>query len=181
MQEEWIRLAAQGNEDAYRRLFELWFPKAYRIGKSICGSRSFAEDAVQEALIRFWNALNGRKGRALTEAYFMRIVANESRRIRGRRRAAPEEFLENLPGDAATPEEAETEKERLAALTGAVDRLPDTLRDAVKLRYFGGFTEAETAELLGVSLSCAKMRLLRGRQKLKSILEDREFDATGGC
>jgi RNA polymerase sigma factor (sigma-70 family) len=181
MQEELLKQAAQGSHDAYRKLFELWFAKAYRVGKSICGSRSLAEDAVQEALIRFWKALRGIRGRALTEAYFMRIVANESRRIRARRRTAPEEFFDNLPGGAATPEEAGAEKERFAELACAVGALPETLREAVKLRYFGGFTETETAELLGISLSCAKMRLLRGRQKLKSMLENNDFNATGGC
>jgi RNA polymerase sigma-70 factor (ECF subfamily) len=179
-EEELIRLAAQGDEDAFQRLFDLWFPKAYRVGKAICGCQGLAEDAVQEALIRLWHALAGRKIQVLTEGYFLRIVANESRRMHARRKAAPEEYLENLPGGGETPEAAQAEKEQFLELMKAVDALPQKIREAVKLHYYGGFSEAETAETLGISLSSAKMRLLRGREKLKTMLVDRGFESTGG-
>jgi RNA polymerase sigma-70 factor (ECF subfamily) len=60
--------------------------------------------------------------------------------------------------------------------------LPEPYRDALVLTEFEGLTQKELAERLGISLSGAKSRVQRGREKLKEMLFDCcrfEFDRRG--
>lgn len=180
MQVETIAAAIQGDEPACRDLFNLWYQKAYRIAKSVCGSRSHAEDAVQEALVRFWKALPRLKNPETAEGYFFKIVANEAKRIQAGRKRKNEDALLDCGDCEAPAEDPQKDSELSALLVKAVDRLPEKNRTAVTLHYYGGFSEAETAEMLGISLSSVKMRLLRGRQKLKVLLEQSGYEVIGG-
>ncbi len=181
MQEQMILEAIGGSDKACRELYELWFPKAYRAAKAICGSRASAEDAVQEALIRFWRAMPRLRDLTAAEGYFMRTVANEARRIYAQRKDRLHELTDRMPEPVADSAEAEAgSRERARALVAAVDRLPEKLRLAVRLHYFGGFTEAKTAELLGISAASAKMRLSRARARLRQQLEKSGYDYFGG-
>lgn len=181
MQSELITEAARGSEEACRDLFGQWYPTAYRIAKSICGCRLYAEDAVQEALIRLWKALPRLKEPATADRYFYRTVANEARRISaGSRKTRSGLRADTAESIAASPVPEDDHRELAEALATAVDALPEKLRVAVRLHYYGGFTEQETAEILGISLSSVKMRLLRGRQKLKVSLERMGYEVSGG-
>lgn len=176
MQAETIAEAVRGGEEACRELFESWYPRAYRIAKSICLNRAGAEDAVQEALIRLWRVLPRLGEPATADRYFYRTVANEARRLLSRQRHAETE-LRGFYGESGDPTGDDLADAR-AALRKAVERLPEKLRSAILLHYFGGFGEAETAELLGASLSAVKMRLLRGRQRLRTLLEQWGYEVT---
>jgi RNA polymerase sigma factor (sigma-70 family) len=52
-------------------------------------------------------------------------------------------------------------------LRRAVDRLPQRMRAAVTLRYFEDMTEAEVADVLGVSLGTVKSTVSRAVAKLR--------------
>ena len=56
----------------------------------------------------------------------------------------------------------------------ALGRLPEEEREVVVLRDLEGFSGAEAAEMLGVSVAAMKSRLHRGRLRLMSTLRDRE-------
>jgi RNA polymerase sigma-70 factor (ECF subfamily) len=56
-------------------------------------------------------------------------------------------------------------------LPAAIENLPNRYRDAVRLYELQGVSQAEIAERLGISLSGAKSRVQRGREKLKQVLE----------
>jgi RNA polymerase sigma-70 factor (ECF subfamily) len=64
-----------------------------------------------------------------------------------------------------------------------VQRLPPNYRDAIALVELEGLTQRAAAERLGISLSGAKSRVQRGREKLRLLLEDCcriQLDASGG-
>jgi RNA polymerase sigma-70 factor (ECF subfamily) len=178
MQDELVSAAMRGDGPACRDLFDLWYPKAYRAGKAICGSRALAEDAVQEALLRFWRALPRLEKPEAAEGYFLKIVANEARRIRARRKSAREEPIRETEGSSESV--PENERERRMELMRAVGRLPESMRTAVRLHYYGGFSEAETADMLRISLPSLKMRLVRARRRLRALLEREGFEVNGG-
>lgn len=178
MQDESIRSAMRGDEPAYRDLFDLWYPKAYRVSKAICGSCGPAEDAVQEALLRFWRALPRLKKPEEAEGYFLRIVANEARRIRAKRKSAQEEPIRDAGyGSDSIPDGESEQREELAK---AVGWLPEGMRAAIRLYYYGGFSTAETAAMLGISPSSLKMRLVRARRRLRALLERAGYEVNGG-
>jgi RNA polymerase sigma-70 factor (ECF subfamily) len=93
-----------------------------------------------------------------------------------------------LPAGAAVEEASGEEAERLRAelsrcLGPMVQRLPPHYREAIVLVELEGLTQRAAAERLGISLSGAKSRVQRGREKLRLLLEDCcriQLDASGG-
>lgn len=73
-------------------------------------------------------------------------------------------------------------KDLLPSVRTMVDSLPDEYRQALLLTEYEGLTQRELAERLGLSLSGAKSRVQRAREKLKAMLMDCchfEFDRLG--
>jgi RNA polymerase sigma-70 factor (ECF subfamily) len=58
----------------------------------------------------------------------------------------------------------------LAELAEAVDQLPPKLRSIVILKDVYGLSHEDIAEELGISVAAAKVRLHRGRKKLRDVL-----------
>jgi RNA polymerase sigma-70 factor (ECF subfamily) len=63
-----------------------------------------------------------------------------------------------------------------------IERLPQPYREALELTEYDGLTQQALAERLGISVSGAKSRVQRGREKLKGMLLDccRVEHRTGG-
>jgi RNA polymerase sigma-70 factor (ECF subfamily) len=93
--------------------------------------------------------------------------------------------LPNVPGSGAEnaaglihpdaqPEESAETQALLARLGVALDQLPPKLRVLVVLKDVYGLSHEEIAEELGISVAAAKVRLHRGRKKLRDLLYDDE-------
>ena len=72
----------------------------------------------------------------------------------------------------AQPESAAEAAALLDRLSGALDELPPKLRVLVVLKDVYGLSHEEIAEELGISVSAAKVRLHRGRRRLRDLLYD---------
>jgi RNA polymerase sigma-70 factor (sigma-E family) len=133
------------------------------------GDAHRAEDAVQEALARFYAAWP-RVSAELRFAYARRCVVNavmtEHRRLfRRRERSAPE-----LPDVAELPQYDSDVRDLFAAIAD----LPAGMRAAVVLRHVEGLSVGETANVLGCSVGNVKSQCARGLAQLKSRLLDRD-------
>ena len=82
-----------------------------------------------------------------------------------------EERLESLPGPAAESSEA------LGRVSHAIETLPVKLRHVVLLKDVYGLTHEDIAAELDISVAAAKVRLHRGRRKLKDMLYEQGEEA----
>jgi RNA polymerase sigma-70 factor, ECF subfamily len=77
------------------------------------------------------------------------------------------------------PEEAAESSMLLDRLAIALEELPPKLRVLVVLKDVYGLSHEEIAEELGISVAAAKVRLHRGRRKLRDLLYDEEEQGRG--
>lgn len=134
--------------------------RLYRAALAILGDRQEAEDAVQDAFVKFLE-----KAPAELEnpgAWLMRVLVNGCKsRLRLQWRQVTE-LPEDLP--APSPEERE-ELEELWSL-------PPEERAAIHLFYYEGYSTREIAAMTGVAEGTVRSRLSRARERLRKLLGD---------
>lgn len=175
-----VRLAQQGDRDAYARLVTRHGAAATRAAAWF-GAGSDTDDVVQEAFVKAWQAIGRFRGDAPFQPWLLRIVRNETHnsvRSRTRRDARARRALEpSVLRDAAAEAEA---AERDGMVLAAVRSLRPAERDVVVCRWFLGLNEQETAETLGIPRGTAKSRASRALARLRSDLDELEVhDARG--
>lgn len=136
------------------------------VGKRV-SDRDDVNDIVQDVLVRAHEALHQLDDGARLPAWLGRIAAH---RVVDHYRAR-RTFTE-LPEDLAAPEPEDDPVVSLApCLPAMVECLSDTYRDAVRLSELEGVPQRDVARHLGVSVSGAKSRVQRGRERLRELVE----------
>ena len=130
----------------------------------LTGNRADAEDLVQAALAKTYLAWDRIEDRNALDGYVRRAMVNTH--ISWWRRRRLEEYPTDEIPDQAVADHSGT-SDLQDTLRRAVDRLPQRMRAAVVLRYFEDMTEAEVADVLGVSLGTVKSTVSRAVAKLR--------------
>lgn len=143
----------------------------YRVAVSIVRDPALAEDVVQDALLKIWDARHTYRGDAPIRHWILRITHNTAvstlRRIRDEA-WDPSHLPESQAGDdVARTVEARDELERLRL---ALDQLDELSRTMVILREIEGLTYEQIADALGVTLALVKIRLFRARRTLAEVV-----------
>jgi RNA polymerase sigma-70 factor (ECF subfamily) len=137
--------------------------RLYRTAYMYLGSESIAIDAVDEAIYKGFLSLAKLREPMFLETWLTRILINQCKKeLRRRHRTEPLEMLQ---------ETAEEVFDSLP-LKDAVRRLPQELKDVIILRYFSGYTLAETAKNLDIPQGTVVTRQRRALKLLKLELED---------
>lgn len=135
----------------------------------LTGNLADAEDLVQSALAKTYQAWDRIEDRAAIDGYVRRAIVN-THISWWRRRKVDEYPTDEIPDQPVA--DASGDSELRDVLKRAVDRLPQRMRAAVVLRYFEDMTEAEVADVLGVSQGTVKSTVSRAVAKLR---EDRDL------
>ena len=172
-----VALVARGDEDALAELYDRVGRIAYGLALRILRDERHAEDAVQEAFLQVWrSAATFRPERAKASTWVLTLVhrrAVDLVRREERRQADPltDEAATTVQDSAQTDEAAWLRFERERVQT-ALKQLPDLQREALELAYYGGFSQSELAERLGVPLGTIKSRMFAGLARLRELLDD---------
>jgi RNA polymerase sigma-70 factor, ECF subfamily len=169
-----VSRAARGDHQAYAELVRPYERLVYRVAVVITGGSSDAEEASQNGLIKAYRSLDRFTPGAAFRPWLLRIVVNEAHNVV--RSARRHERLgararEQHNAAIAGPEDAVVAREEVESVLDALGRLSDADRLAVALRYFAELPDAEAAALTGTSTEAYRVRLLRARRRLKTILE----------
>ncbi len=176
---ERVRRAKSGDHEAFRGIVEGHSRPLFRAAYRVLGDAQAAEDAVQEAFLRAWRALDRFDQKAELSTWLYRIAINaavDMRRERQRHGAMTAQLPEDLGGQI-TARSGEPDAHRHAVARDAVrrarqaiDELPDAERTAILLRHFEGCSIAEIARALGGGESAAKQAVFRAVRKLRAVL-----------
>ena len=154
-----MRMETQALAETYRdRLFAAAF--------QVCGNAADAEDAAQEALLRYHISEKQFESEQHIRAWLLRVAINCAKNVSRsffRRNAVPlEDYMDSLEFDSGESQEIFRE----------VMNLPETYRLVIHLYYYEDYTVAEIGRILGLTESNVKVRLSRGRQLLKKALQE---------
>jgi RNA polymerase sigma-70 factor (sigma-E family) len=141
-------------------------PALIRTAYLLTGDQQRAEDLVQDALIKTYRAWS-RLTESNPDAYARKVMYHLNI-SRWRRTRAVEVTTSDPPDLARGPDEAGRSVNRLA-LQRALAQLAPRQRAVIVLRYFEDATEAETADLLGISIGTVKSTASRALEKLRAI------------
>jgi len=139
----------------------------------LTGSQHAAEDLVQATLTRLYLSWDRISDRQHVDAYARRALLNEHRSTWRRTSRRPEVLSDAVPEAALAPAEYDGERE---AVWRFVQALPPRQRAVIVLRYYEDLSEAQIADLLGISAGTVKSQASRALASLRALVPAREED-----
>jgi RNA polymerase sigma-70 factor, ECF subfamily len=176
---ELVEAARQGSRAAFDELVRRTYVDTYTLAVRLTGNEEDARDVVQEAYLRAWKGIRRFRGDAQFTTWMYRITANASYTHLQKRSRQRTTHLDDIddPIDVRAeyaPEAAAESTAGLSELATALDQLPTKLRQVVILKDVYGLPHEAIAEELDISVAAAKVRLHRGRKRLRDLLDDME-------
>jgi len=169
-----LEAVGRGDDDALGVLYDRFGRLAFRLAFRILRDRALAEDAVQEAFLAVWRSADAyKRERAKPSTWILTVVHRRAVDIVRREQSRRAEPLEVAPEPAAGPaDEDAVLRDRRAAVQAALTELPGEQRQALELAYYGGLTQSQLAERLGVPLGTVKSRMFAGLGRLRELLAE---------
>lgn len=135
-----------------------------------CGNREEAEDIAQDSLVKAYLSSPSFEEKAKFSTWLFRIAYN-TYLDRGKRADSNIRFT--VIGNAGwiPAESVEEEKYKYQSLYQALEQISERERTAFLLHYIGGYSVKESATVMNCSAGAVKLLLMRGRKKLKAILD----------
>jgi RNA polymerase sigma-70 factor, ECF subfamily len=189
---------AAGDEAAFADLVRELSPSLVRLARGYVGSHAVAEEIVQDVWVSVFRGITGYEGRASLRTWVHRICARAAlRRATSERRSIPfaDAFDDGPTVDAsrfasvdardnprgwssaprpwrAQPEDHVLRAEQRAAVSVAVESLPDRQRLVLVMRDVDGFSADEVCEALNLTEGHQRVLLHRARAHVRTRLEE---------
>ena len=175
-----------GHPEAFEPFVERFGPLIRNFGRRMCGHRDDADEVLEETLLTAYLSLKDLRDPAALRAWVFRVAANACLKMRRHERSGPQREIgleEVLPGPgvgggppqipdwSSIPLDRILQDELRSKLDEAILGLPGDYRIVLLLRDQEGFSTRQTAEMLGISETLAKVRLHRARLALRKSLE----------
>jgi RNA polymerase sigma-70 factor, ECF subfamily len=169
---ELIARVGSGDRGAFETLYRRYARPVFGLALRRLGDRGRAEDAVQETFASVWRAAGSYRPERGPGAPWLYAVARNAIVDNGRtRREPPVEGVEEKSGEETPADRAESGWVAWR-VHRALAELPENERVVIELAYWGGRSQSEVADLLGIPLGTVKTRTRTGLARLAEMLED---------
>lgn len=183
-EEELVRKAAQGDENAFAQLMEAHQGKIYGLILRLTGSAEDAMELSQETFFNAWRGLPNFHADSRFSTWLYRLATNvaiDFLRKEKRRRSVnitslstednDAQHLLDIPDERFTPQKEAEKRELQETVRRGIDALSEEHRQVLLLRELSALSYAEIAEKLDLEEGTVKSRIARARLALKGILE----------
>lgn len=164
-----VLLAAQGDVEAFQRLYHLHIRQVYGLALRLCADRSLANDLVQEVFVQVWQKLGSFRGEAKFSSWLYRVATNIClTELRKQNRW----FAKFNFGDNAPSEQFDEGALDISQLDKLILKLPEQTRQVFVLHALQGESHQQIADWLGIAVGTSKAQFHRARKRLEECLED---------
>ncbi|MBX3043787.1 MAG: RNA polymerase sigma factor [Candidatus Kapabacteria bacterium] len=154
--------------EAFKAIYDRYSPVVHSYCIKVLGYEETAEDVFQETFIKFFNNYSRESDRFNIQGYLLTIARNLCLNVkRDKKETVSDDYLDVLYSE----EQSYEQKELLGLINRTIELLDEEHREAFVLREYSGLEYSEIAELCKTSVSNAKSRVFRAKQKIKKILE----------
>ena len=171
---ELATLSIAGRQAAFAEIMRRYRQPVFRLARACTGEPDEALDLVQETFVAAHQALSRYDMQRSMKAWLSTIAINQCRDW-GRKRTVRRFFSFTLSDDGQADaviddgpatDTTVADRQELDRVTRAIATLPMNLKEVLVLRTIEGLSQAETAEVLGVSQKAIETRLYRARARL---------------
>ena len=171
---------ASGDADSVRAVYQTYGRLVFAIAFRVLGDTGLAEDATQQTFVQAWRAAESYDPSRALAAWLTTIAKRVA--IDVHRRERRHRNLDNIDtSDGASlvtlPPSAEQIHE-VTEVRRALDELPPSERDLIRMQHFDELSQAEIADKLKVPLGTVKSRAFRAHRRLASILQGLRAEPT---
>ena len=179
-EQEAIRLAQQGDADAFEALYRLHRRRVFSVCLRMADDRSEAEDLTQETFLTIFRKIQSFRGESAFSTWLHRVTVNTVLMQFRKKRPAADSVDE--PND---PQEDDRRTMQLGGedlqISGVLDRvnleralrrLAPGCREMFVLHDVEGYRHDEIAAIVGCSVGNSKSQLHKARLRLRQILRD---------
>lgn len=152
-------------------------PRFLNLAARIVGSRSKAEDIVQDAFVNVSQVVGSGTVIGSPLAYFTQIIRRlaldhiKSGKVRFEE-IQTEQILAALSTEYRTPEDSSVSRSQLVIIAAALDKLPHRTRVAFEMQRFGGYKLREIAIALDISIGRTAQLIADAFRECKAALDE---------
>ncbi|WP_350287471.1 RNA polymerase sigma factor [uncultured Croceitalea sp.] len=172
---ELVEQCKANNRKAQLQLYKKYCDGMFCVAMRFLKNADDAEDVLQESFIKAFQRIEQYKGEVTFGAWLKRIVVNGSIDFL---KAKKQKLVELDEGYMHITEDGNWEVEDnidLEKVKSAIQTLPENYRFVVQLFLVEGFDHSEISQILGISETASRTRLLRGKGHLKELLKDLNY------
>ncbi len=171
-----LEKAKSGDGKAFGRIVERHTGVVYAAVRSVLGSRSDIDDAVQEAFIRIYRGLPSFSGRSSLSTWIWSIARNHAINVRAKERddVIPLEKTAEIASNRYGPEAELARRTAAEDIEWLLSSLEGNYREVIELRYLAGKKYREIAKVLDLPEGTIKTLIHRARIRMKKMMDERD-------
>ncbi len=166
---ECVKAVLAGDKEAFSGIVERYRKRAFLTAYAIVHDEQDAWDLSQEAFIRAYRNLKKFDLNRPFYPWFYRILKNRCLSFLRKRKQLAEISIEGMFGLKT----AEIDHDQARLVQECVEKLPETAREILNLRYYQGYSYREIAEILEKPMGSVMSGLFYARKKLKELLKEK--------
>ncbi|MEM9362772.1 MAG: RNA polymerase sigma factor [Bacteroidota bacterium] len=172
---ELVEQCKANNRKAQMQLYKQYCDGMFCVAMRFLKNENDAEDVLQESFIRAFQRIDQFKGEVTFGAWLKKIVVHRSIDFLKSKKQQTVELNEgylHIPDNGDWTVESDVDVE---GVKKAIEGLPEKYRFVVQLFLVEGYDHSEISEILNISETASRTRLLRAKAQLKEKLKDMAY------
>ncbi len=167
-------VVATGDRHAFGQLVERYQTLVRAMLTRMTGNHALADDLAQDAFIKAYRKIGTFTGKGSFKSWLCRIAYTEFLQAARKRKSADAAMERYKSHQDVEMRETNWDSGNALDLDRALAQLSEVERTVIVLCFSSGMSHTEAAEVTGLPLGTVKSHIMRGKAKMRALLEDKE-------